>query len=151
SLASDMAGRFPCAAPAPLDRLRLAHAESALGRPLPPVLRDAYLLVANGGFGPGYGLLPLWPTVTLHHVDLYHALSSTDPEDQAWRWPEELVPFCDWGCAIRSCVDTSPTRSCPDVRSRCVQPVPTYGQCLRNDPRKPPRLVRRLACRHQAV
>ncbi len=35
---------------------QLAATEQALGLPLPPVLRVLYRELANGGFGPGYGL-----------------------------------------------------------------------------------------------
>ena len=35
----------------------VAGAEAQLGFALPQLLRDIYLRVANGGFGPGYGLL----------------------------------------------------------------------------------------------
>src|SRR6185437_14415030 len=34
-------------------------AEMKMGRPLPSLLRDLYLQIANGGFGPSYGLLGL--------------------------------------------------------------------------------------------
>lgn len=40
-------------------------------------------------------------------VSLYRAFAGPDDEDEAWAWPLGLLPFCDWGCAIRSCVDTS--------------------------------------------
>ncbi|HEX6478758.1 MAG TPA: SMI1/KNR4 family protein [Ktedonobacteraceae bacterium] len=36
---------------------QLQATEEALGFPLPPLLRALYAQVANGGFGPGYGLL----------------------------------------------------------------------------------------------
>jgi hypothetical protein len=96
----------PPASPQEVDEL-----ETATGLRLPPFLRQAYLSIANGGFGPGYGLLPL----TRHPIDeaeetvleLYRSLSLPDPEDPEWAWPKNLLPICDWGCAIRSCVDCS--------------------------------------------
>jgi len=82
-----------------------------LGRSLPPLLRAAYLRVGDGGFGPGYGLLPLFADDNTDGdesvVSLYQSFSLADPEDPGWQWPVQLVPFCDWGCAIRSCVDCS--------------------------------------------
>lgn len=111
SLATDEACRFPTTPPPPLDEDAIARAEALLGRPLPPLLRDAYRHVGNGGFGPGYGLLPLivpaGSTKTESVVDLYAVLRSSDPEDPSWSWPPHLVPFCEWGCAIRSCIDAS--------------------------------------------
>jgi hypothetical protein len=81
-----------------------------MGVRLPMLLREAYREIGNGGFGPGYGLLPLvldrangGETV----VGLYQSFRGVDPEEPDWSWPIGLVPFCDWGCAIRSCVDCS--------------------------------------------
>src|SRR5262245_41446949 len=93
------------AIPRPVDMNTLERAEAALGRRLPCTLRSAYLTIGDGGFGPGYGLLPLFGKESV--VDLYRGLSSSDPEEPAWIWPAHLAPFCDWGCAIRSCVDCS--------------------------------------------
>lgn len=95
----------------PTDAATLERAESLLGRRLPSLLRDLYKQVGDGGFGPGYGLLPLFaaPNDEAREcvVDLYLAFRSIDHSDPAWRWPADLVPFCDWGCAIRSCIDCS--------------------------------------------
>lgn len=112
SLATDQAGKFPRIANAPLDEHSICRAEALLGRALPSLLRDAYRYVGNGGFGPGYGLLPLLvdnagPTDEESVVNLYTTFCSPDPEDSAWVWPRHLLPFCDWGCAIRSCIDCS--------------------------------------------
>ncbi len=96
---------------APLDAAAIMGAERTLGRALPPLLREVYGTVGNGGFGPGHGLLPLVAVDSNDElesvVDLYCGLHATDPEDPVWSWPDDLVLFCDWGCAIRSCVDTS--------------------------------------------
>jgi len=95
----------------PVDVHTLERAEVELGRRLPSTLRSAFLKIGDGGFGPGYGLLPLFPVGRSDNgdsvVELYRGLSSRDPEDPAWNWPAHLVAFCDWGCAIRSCVDCS--------------------------------------------
>jgi hypothetical protein len=107
--ATDEADQYQQACPPPLDGRSIIRAEEALGFALFPLLRDAYRCVGNGGFGPGYGLLPLVlhedPNGDESAVNLYTAFRSTDPEDPAWIWPAQLLPFCDWGCAIRSCVD----------------------------------------------
>src|SRR5262245_6769676 len=105
---TDQAAVLASAARRPVNPITLERAEAALGRSLPTLLRAAYLKVGDGGFGPGYGLLPLFADGNTSGdesvVDIYRAFSSTDPEDPAWIWPAHLVPFCDWGCAIRSCV-----------------------------------------------
>jgi len=93
----------------PLSESEIARAESRLGKRLPSLLRAAYSDIGNGGFGPGYGLLPLIlfeePPGHETVVDIYVAFRGSVADDPAWSWPDNLVPFCDWGCAIRSCVD----------------------------------------------
>jgi hypothetical protein len=125
SLATDEGPEFAQTGTPPVDEQSILRAELILGRALPPLLRQAYGLVGNGGFGPGYGLLPLLPGGAASGaesvVGLYRAFCSTDPEDPAWCWPAHVVPFCDWGCAIRSCVDCSSPESAvitfdPNVR-----------------------------------
>lgn len=96
----------PAASPREVSEL-----EAATGLCLPLFLRDVYLTVANGCFGPGYGLMPL----IRHPLDeaeetvlgVYRSFRLPDPDDPAWFWPAHLLPICDWGCAIRSCVDCS--------------------------------------------
>src|SRR5262245_23166208 len=45
--------------PAPASEAALDAAEARLGTPLPASLRRLYAEIANGGFGPGGGLLPI--------------------------------------------------------------------------------------------
>jgi hypothetical protein len=90
-------------------------AESRLGFGLPAVVRELYTEVANGGFGPGYGLLGLIDgarsDTNRDAVEEYLAFRQPDPEDPGWHWPEQLLPICHWGCAIYSCVDCSDERA----------------------------------------
>lgn len=81
---------------APATASALAVAERALGFRLPTLLRRIYVEVADGGVGPGHGVLPLGGEglVELHgrlHVER--------------RLPTTLLPICDWGCAVTSCLD----------------------------------------------
>ena len=96
---------------APASERILSSAEQRLGFPLPPLLRLLYSDVSNGGFGPGYGFLPLFPPAAQPSEDsvvvLYEVFRAHDPEEPDWSWPERLLCVCDWGCAIRSCVDCS--------------------------------------------
>jgi len=43
----------------PASREQIERCEAALGFPLPELLRRLYAEIGNGGFGPGYGLLPI--------------------------------------------------------------------------------------------
>jgi hypothetical protein len=75
------------------------------------LLRAVYLRVGDGGFGPAYGLLPLFsPEPGDDHDSLvgrYLSLSTPQPRDPNWSWPPNLVPFCDWGGGISTCTDCS--------------------------------------------
>ena len=100
--------------PPPLDRQTILAAEDRLGFAFPPLLTRLWAEVANGGFGPGYGLFGLRGG----HVDF--ACRSPLPdlyldalEDPAWErflgepWPARLLPICDWGCCHQSAIDCS--------------------------------------------
>jgi len=101
----------PCS---PCSRQVIEAAERDLGFALPAVLRDIYLHVANGGFGPGYGVMGVYGGFKddLNHdiVEVYRIYTQGDPEDSSWIWPRGWVPICHWGCIIYSVVDclTSP-------------------------------------------
>jgi hypothetical protein len=74
--------------------------ESLLRHPLPRLFRRLYAKIGDGGFGPGYGLLPL---ASVEHEYLrFRRIYS-------W-WPGALIPVLEWGCGIFSCIDlASPT------------------------------------------
>jgi hypothetical protein len=92
----------PPARPATLSAV--TEAESLLGHQLPGLLRKLYLEIANGGFGPGYGILGLGGGHTVapdgNSIDRLHRMRT---EDSMPRY--SLLPVCDWGCAILSLVD----------------------------------------------
>lgn len=107
----------------PVTEGELVQAEAQLGFVLPAFLRRIYLEVGNGGFGPGYGLLPLneIPPNAGHHTDSLvadykgmRAFSQKDideyfaeEEEKPSLWPERVITLCDWGCNIYSCLDCS--------------------------------------------
>ncbi|NJD27447.1 MAG: SMI1/KNR4 family protein [Chloroflexi bacterium] len=76
------------ALPAPASPGVLDDAERRVGRPLPADLRRVYGEIANGGFGPGGGLLPIE-----HAVDLYLELRTDPPGPRGQAWPEGLLPL----------------------------------------------------------
>jgi hypothetical protein len=78
--------RPPLAAPAsPKD---IASAEKRLAFPLPDDLKHLYSAIANGGFGPGGGLIPLDEVVSY-----YEELSANPPGEGGQPWPAHLLPF----------------------------------------------------------
>ena len=86
----------PRAAPAALDQV-----EADLGFPLPPVLRRVYLEVADGGFGPGGGLM------RIADVAAAYARMRTGAElPRGMIWPERLLPIREVDPGF-DCVDAS--------------------------------------------
>jgi hypothetical protein len=89
----------------------VTEAESLLGHPLPGLLRKLYLEIANGGFGPGYGILGLSGGHTVEpdgtSIDRLHRMRTEGSMPRP-----SLLPVCDWGCAILSLVD------CADPQGR---------------------------------
>ncbi len=95
----------------PVKEKAVRNAEESLGFPLPRLLRDLYLEVGNGGFGPGYGIIGLKKGLVTDEghsvVDRYHLDREGDPLCPRWIWPEKLIVICNWGCAMYSCLDCS--------------------------------------------
>jgi hypothetical protein len=80
------------------------EAEQILGHPLPALLRRLYLEIANGGFGPGYGINGLRSgdgaatgQTAIDEHRYYQAIESPPPPS--------FFPICAWGCAITTFVD----------------------------------------------
>ena len=103
----------------------LAAAEQELGFRLPRLLRAVYRFVGNGGFGPGCGLVGVGGTEPYTStqesvVDLYdrEVRDSWAVERRGDRWPEKVLPFCDYGCGSFACVDCS-RRSARVLRFDC--------------------------------
>lgn len=93
----------------------LALAEKQLGFTLPSLLKRIYTEVGSGGFGPGYGLAPLWTSAggdVLIEPSLVHTTLLFRDE----YWPSTLLYICDWGCNIYTSIDCS-LPSYPLVRS----------------------------------
>lgn len=96
----------------PVSEQILAEAEARLGFPLPPLVRALYTQVADGGYGPGYGVIQL----TGHPNTLVESRLGMNEDNlskmkggdvPAWVWPERLVEFVNWGCNYFSGIDCS--------------------------------------------
>lgn len=93
----------------PVGEEALAAAESRLGFPLPPLVRALYTQVANGGYGPGYGVINL----DGHDFTLVASrLRMNEETEPTWLWPPRFVEFVNWGCHYFSGVDCA-RPSCP--------------------------------------
>jgi hypothetical protein len=88
----------------PVTPADLLHAETLLGFALPPLLKRIYLEVGNGGFGPGYGLEPLF---TPEGQDVYFepSIVHTTLEYRGPDYPERFLYVSTWGCNINSFID----------------------------------------------
>jgi hypothetical protein len=105
----------PDLAPKPASEQAVREAEALLGESLPPLLRRIFLEIANGGIGPGYGLLGVRgghaDDMRNNGLDL---LAAEHLQTEAVR----LWPLCHWGCAIYSLVE------CPSGRMWAFDPNP---------------------------
>lgn len=76
----------------PVEPAQIARAEAALGLTLPPFLSRLYREVANGGFGPGSGLVGLQgghgDSAGLTLVEVYRLFRRADEG-----WPGSLLPL----------------------------------------------------------
>jgi hypothetical protein len=86
----------------------LETVERKLSFPIPGSLRQLYREVANGGFGPGYGVLGVGSGATDDRGStadqVYRDFSAPDPDDPTWVWRDRVLPFCYWGCVVYSCI-----------------------------------------------
>src|SRR5262245_22651106 len=101
----------------PLGEQDILRAERELGCPLLELVRQLYSRVADGGYGPGYGIYPLLDAdggCTV--VGSYQAFAAAREEgDPAGPWPERLLEFCGWGCNSFSAIDCA-RLACPVIR-----------------------------------
>jgi hypothetical protein len=81
----------------------------ATGLALPPFYTRLLTEVANGGFGPGFGLIGIPPYFDDElRSDLSEAyLEGRGSHDPALRNPDGLLYLCSWGCGVHSYVDCS--------------------------------------------
>ena len=107
SIIREIIERFSAPPLPPISEQEIVELENRLGFALPPLLRELYQYVGNGRFGPGCGFLSL-NDLGDHEfsvVGLYTEFTETNSEDSIGTWPNQLLPFCYWGCTKFSCMD----------------------------------------------
>lgn len=103
--------------PAKLSLLDLA--ESQIGCRFPPIYRELLATVANGGFGPGDGLIGVEGGYTDIFGDTLVKMRERLLDGVEDRAAQRLIPLCDWGDAIFSLLDCTTCRVCTlDARGR---------------------------------
>ena len=87
----------PSVVPGPADEAWITQVERRLAMDLPPALRRVYAEVADGGFGPGEGILPL-----VEVVARYDELRAPGMLPDGRSWPDGLLPLVSmdpgWDC-----------------------------------------------------
>ena len=105
----------------PATEEQLAAAEAILGFPLPPLLRALYANVANGDFGPGYGIngalsiandyLAAKRKPRLIDIGIYEKRQrATHLEIPSYVHLDRFLTLCHWGCDIYSHLDCTSDR-----------------------------------------
>ncbi len=110
----------PRPATRPIRESDVDYVETQLGFGLPEIIRRISTDVADGGFGPAWGIYRLkhpdnlpwgpWWDVRMS-VESWHKLdyAPSDPNDMLDQLPKHFIRYGDVGCNITICVDcTSP-------------------------------------------
>jgi SMI1/KNR4 family protein SUKH-1 len=106
----------------PATEEQLLATERLLGFPLPPLLRTLYSRLANGGFGPGHGLIGALDGFCEAGDLLDNYQSHTQRSrlivlaDYEWQgellelpetvWHRYMLYLCDWDWGAASCIDS---------------------------------------------
>ncbi len=119
----DTAPTFNCATESAIEQ-----AERDLGFSIPPLLRACYLQIANGGFGPGYGLVGVAGGYKSDYGDLVETfrVAKEGAEYNGGEWRTGLLPFCEFGCNIFSCVDCNDEKNAVWTSEECEVWPQTY-------------------------
>lgn len=87
---------------------QLENVEQKLGFQLPEILKQCYTEIGNGHFGPGYGLLPLFPQKKNYNgTDEENILAFNEEFTKCEFdfWTPSCIPLVHWGCGIYSFMD----------------------------------------------
>jgi hypothetical protein len=119
----------PLPLPPPCSPAQVDAAEARLGFALPTLLRRVYTEVADGGIGPGVGIVGIagQRDQGLHLVELYESFRDAAVPRPEAAWPVGLLPLVDTGCAIYQCVDATDPE----------HPMVTFDPNLEQDPGDP--------------
>ena len=107
--------------PPPVTPSEIEAFEFDSGLRLPEFLRRIYTEVANGGFGPAWGINSLVGDDDFSIAGWDRIVQNAKHDDPEQPWPENLIRFCEIGCNMYYGVDIS-LPSCPvfKVDPTCV-------------------------------
>lgn len=102
----------------PLAKSEMVHQLSLLDTnlqlELPTLLKQLYIHLGNGTFGPDYGFLSIYPATVKPKITIleaYQDLHNQSIKDWDWHLPKHFVPFLYWGSDIYSVLDCSNTQA----------------------------------------
>jgi len=115
----DMACCPPIRPRPPVSQKQLAQAEAKIGFPLPPLVRDIYTQVGDGGFGPGYGFIQLGHLVVRRqNINAVEECPDEEEDYEPLEWPDQFVDLVGWGCLYYSGI-LCDEPSCPVLFFNC--------------------------------
>ena len=91
----------------PVSRDKFEQFETKIGAKFPLFLRLIYTEVANGGFGPAWGLNPLMDSEQLSILQWSQIMEKAKLEDVEFPWPDHLIRIGEIGCNMYFGVDVS--------------------------------------------
>lgn len=89
----------------PVSAKKVRAVEKQLSFSLGNLLARIYTEVGDGGFGPGYGLLPISRRKTDDTCLSENYCNLACAYKNVFEWPVGLLPICTWGCSIWTCVE----------------------------------------------
>lgn len=87
---------------------QLIELEQTIGLTLPSVVKQLYLFLGNGNFGPDYGFFLLKEDEKIDKItvlEAYQNIHTANIKDWDWELSKLLVPFLYWGANIYSLID----------------------------------------------
>ena len=109
---TDCQSNLSCAPPPPVSESDFDAFERDSGLELPNFLRRVYTEIANGGFGPAWGINQLTGDSDLSIAYWDRIVQNAKHDDPHQPWPENLIRFCEIGCNMYYGVDIT-VRSAP--------------------------------------
>lgn len=100
----------------PISQEEFEAVETTLGFSLPDIIRRISTEVADGGFGPAWGInrlkhppnSPFGPHWMVEmSVESWHNLYNGEADTRLMGYPERFVRYCEAGCNICICIDCS--------------------------------------------
>jgi len=127
--------------PATLEQIEAA--ESQIGFRLPELIREIYLHIGNGGFGPGYGIggveggMEIYECSLAQNViecreveDFFAEICGDEEEKPNWHWGDQYIVYCYWGCTVTTLVDCA-SPSLPVISLDDASMAPHSSKTLR--------------------